>query len=303
MPILHLASAISRQYLLPLAVLLDAIRRHHPADLQIAFHLLHTDLQADDLVRLSTVGEIHPIQIPPAFIQRLPADRRFPIEASVPLLLAEVLPPEVERVLFLDADTWVCDDLRPLWAVGLGDQVLAAVADPAIPLVGAPRGVKGCRDAGIPEGAPYFNAGVMLIQLEQWRRRAVSRLVDDYLRRHAGRVDFLHQEALNAVLWNRWQPLDERWNVPGSLAGRLYGKHSDAWRTPGIVHFAGTMKPWQFAVGGRYSQSYRAAMAEVVSLFPPPAVSAAGLLKSQYDRRCREMFYPIERYLWRNRWF
>jgi lipopolysaccharide biosynthesis glycosyltransferase len=137
MPSLHLASAVNRQYRLPLAVLLDAIRRHHPEDLHIVVHLLHADLQADDLVRLSTLGEIHPIQIPPASLQHLPADRRFPIEAGFPLLLADVLPPDVERVLFLDADTWVCDDLRPLWATDLGEKVLAAVADPAIPLVGA----------------------------------------------------------------------------------------------------------------------------------------------------------------------
>jgi lipopolysaccharide biosynthesis glycosyltransferase len=163
--------------------------------------------------------------------------------------------------------------------------------------------VKGCRDAGIPEDAPYVNAGVLLIQLAQWRQRAVSRQAHDYLRRHPGRVDFLHQEALNAVLWNDWHPLDERWNVPGSLAGRPHGKHSDAWRTPGIVHFANTMKPWQFAIGGRYSQSYRAAMAPGVDLFPPPAVTAAGRLKGHHDQRCRELFYPVERYLWRNRWF
>lgn len=58
MPVLHLASAVNRQYLLPLAVLLDAIRLQHPADLRIVFHLLHTNLQEEDLLRLSTLAEL-----------------------------------------------------------------------------------------------------------------------------------------------------------------------------------------------------------------------------------------------------
>jgi lipopolysaccharide biosynthesis glycosyltransferase len=302
MPVLHLASAVNRHYLLPLAVLLDSIRQHHPRDIRIVFHVLHTGLSDQDLERLSSVADVHAIRINAPRADPLVLTDRFPIEASFPLYLADVLPSNAERVLFLDADTWVCDDLRSLWDVDMGDSVLAAVRDPAIPCCASPRGVKGWHEAGIPMDAPYFNAGVLLIQLARWRQLSLTGRALAYLRRHAGNVDFLHQEALNAVVWNQWHQLDERWNLPGSLTGRLPQRGSDAWRRPGIVHFAGAMKPWLYPIGGPFSAAYRTAMARVTSIFPPPTLTLSGRLKSLYDRHARAAAYPIETYLWRRRW-
>lgn len=49
----------------------------------------------------------------------------FPAEASFPLLLAELLPSDLERVLFLDADTMVMDDIGRLWDLPLGKKPCA----------------------------------------------------------------------------------------------------------------------------------------------------------------------------------
>lgn len=302
MPVLHLASAVNRHYLLPLAVLLDSVRQHHPRDVHIVFHVLHAGLDDQDLQRLSSVADVHPIRIDASRADPLLLTDRFPIEASFPLYLADVLPSNVERVLFVDADTWVCDDLRSLWDIDLGDHVLAAVRDPAIPSCASPRGVKGWQESGIPLDAPYFNAGVLLIQLARWRQLSTTRRALAYLHRHAGNVDFLHQEALNATVWDQWYQLEERWNLPGSLTGRLHPRRSDAWRHPGIVHFAGAMKPWQFPIGGPFSAAYRTAMARVANLFAPPPLTLRRWLTSQYDQRARWIAYPLESYLWGKRW-
>ena len=89
----------------------------------------------------------------------------------MPLLLGELLPDDVERVLFLDADLLVLDDPTGLLEVDLGGRALAAAVDGAIALCSGPRGVRAWREQGIPAFAPYFNAGVMAISLRDWRER------------------------------------------------------------------------------------------------------------------------------------
>lgn len=121
----------------------------------------------------------------------------------------------------------VLEDLASLWETPLDQHVLAAAPDTTVPFCSAPRGVKGWQTLGIPREAAYFNCGVLMIHLARWRQREVTRRVHQYLETTR---DFLHQEALNAVLWDDWKPLDSRWNL---LASRAEGRMSKPPRRPG----------------------------------------------------------------------
>jgi hypothetical protein len=111
---------------------------------------------------------------------------------------------------------------------------------------------------------------------------------------------FLHQEALNAIAWDDWHEVDPRWNVLASHTGRSYWQAAAPARA-GIVHFAGRMKPWRGGVAGPYAAPYRAALAEVAPLLPPPAngVRLRDRALGAYDRRLRDRLFPLERALWR----
>jgi lipopolysaccharide biosynthesis glycosyltransferase len=126
------------------------------------------------------------------------------------LRIEELLPPEVDRVLYLDADVLVRRPLAELWDTPLDGKLIGAVRDPTSPWVSAVRGFP-WREIGIPPTTPYFNAGVMLIPLDRWRGAHVGERALALLRRH----EFVHADqcALNAVLCLSWQPLDRRWNT------------------------------------------------------------------------------------------
>lgn len=300
---IHLASAVDRRYLLPLAVLLESIRRTQAPGEEMVLHLLHRSLLPEDLRRLGTLVNLNPIHVGAEHAQRCVLDATLPAEAAFPLLLAELIPREVEKVLFLDADLMALTDLRPLWELPLGDQVLLAAQDAAVPLCSSRRGVKRWRDLGIPKDTKYFNGGVMLIDLVQWRARSISRRVEAYLQRNLGQLEFVHQEVLNAILWDQRRIIDARWNLPGSLAGRSVAKSESARaQDPGIVHFAGRMKPWRFPVGGPFYPRYQQIMGAVTPLFPPTRASWGERMKSLYDRFGRGLLYPLERLLWQHRW-
>ena len=297
---LHIATAIDAAYLVPLQVAITSLKKHLRPSLTPRLYLLNRNLQRSGVEPIAKLIDTFPIVPGDAAIRKLPRQSGFPPEASFPLLLSECLPADVERVLFLDPDLLVLADVGEIWHTELGDNIIAAVPDMAIPSCWSPRGVKDSRELGIPRDAPYFNAGVMLIDMARWRRENVTARVGDYLNRYAGRTDFSHQEGLNAVLWNRWKQLDQRWNLIASLTGRRYSRDVQAVDAAAMVHFAGQFKPWQFEVGGPFSEQYVSALHELglVNRERPPFKSR---LLSTYDRYLRDYLYGIEHILWKNR--
>jgi len=303
MSTIHVASAISKHYLLPFAVLLDSLTQTLRSGHGLVCHLLHRDLDAADLRLLGGLVDLDPIRVGDVRMRDAPYDARFPPVAAFPLLLADVLPHEIQRVLFLDADMLVMDDVGPLWGLTLDGHAIAAAQDGAIPLCSSPRGVKGWRESGIPRETPYFNGGMLLIDLPVWRAHEVTRRVHDYLRRNRGNVDFLHQEALNAVLWRQRLIVDPRWNLLASRAGRPSDRAgSEAWLRPGIVHFSGRVKPWRSLGGGPFQEPYRKVMNRVSVCFPADPPTITDRLQGFYDRRCRDALYRLEEFCWRMRW-
>jgi lipopolysaccharide biosynthesis glycosyltransferase len=170
------------------------------------------------------------------------------------LRLEELLPRDVERVIYLDTDIVVLDSLAPLWALGATNASTLAVQSGSAPWVCAPDAVP-WQELGLTPDLPYFNSGVLAIPLDRWRRERVSeRALELMSRLEMARGD---QSALNAVLAGAWEKVDPRWNLAG---GHLGPRGTFAWVTegvdvltaafenPAVVHFTrGTSmgRPWQ----------------------------------------------------------
>ena len=264
--------------------------------------LFNTRMGAEQLKTIAALAETQSIVPSAVATNMLPRSPRFIAEAAFPLLLSDLLPESVERVLFLDADLLVLDDIAKIWETDISNVSVAAVVDQAIPLCSSPRGVKNRSSLGIPDSAPYFNAGVMFINLTRWRRLNIPARTSEYFHRISGQADFLHQEGLNAVLWDNWLPLDQRWNLIASLTGRAYSPYKRfSWGPPGIVHFAGRFKPWRMHIGGPFAALYNEFLARSGSGEIRRNESMSDKMLSVYDRYLRNYFYGLERSLWNRR--
>lgn len=293
-----IACSVDDRYVLPLVVMLDSLVETLRPPRRARLHLLHHGLSRGSLDAIAAVVETRVVDIPGACLDRLPRDGRLPPEAAAPLLLPELLPADLARVLFLDADMLVLDDLGPLWTLDLAGRALAAAVDPAIPLCHSPRGVPRAAAHGIPAHAPYFNAGVMLLDLDAWRGRGIADRAFRYVGDLGSRVDFLHQQALNATAWDDWKRLDQRWNVPATGGRWFDATPAAAVAAPGIVHFAGRMKPWRMRIAGRFAAPYARALSRVAGRLPAPAHTVRDAVAGFYDRRLRCVCHPGERFLW-----
>jgi lipopolysaccharide biosynthesis glycosyltransferase len=160
------------------------------------------------------------------------------------LLLPQLLP-ELDRTIYLDADTVVLEPLTPLWEMELGDHAVAAARDAGVPWAAGTN----WRDLGIPPETPYFNGGLLVIPLDLWRREQIAEAATELLRRAAPR--WADQCALNCVTAGRWLEIPKRWNLQTSdIEGR--GAAWALWRAqveeavadPAVIHYSEPAKPW-----------------------------------------------------------
>ena len=173
------------------------------------------------------------------------------------LFFDRYLPPEVETVLFLDADILVRQSPSELFDLDLDGRTLAAVQDFGSSAIALPRSVAGWRDMGLDGRLPAFNAGVLLIDREAWSAKRIEARCVDYLARFSTRIHNVEQDCLNATNAGDWHELHPRWNYQAILEWDFGGDLATAFAfidnenlekarsDPAIVHFAGELKPWK----------------------------------------------------------
>ncbi|MBV9487633.1 MAG: glycosyltransferase family 8 protein, partial [Frankiaceae bacterium] len=180
-------------------------------------------------------------------VDDLPVMDRIPTTMWYRVLLPELLP-DVDRVLYLDADTIVASELQTLWATPLDGAYLAAVSNVFEP------GMEGHAAAvGIDDSTTYFNSGVLLLNLAEMRSDRCSDAILACARNRP--LLWPDQDALNLVLGRRCVLLHPRWNCMNTL---FFGRAGDtifgaervveATSNPGVIHFEGPgmAKPWHY---------------------------------------------------------
>lgn len=149
-------------------------------------------------------------------------------------LLAPALIP-VERIVYVDSDCLILGDLSALASIDLGGAPCGAVQDPI-----QPRLSHDCPwlTTAESDGLPYFNSGLLVIDIALWRESCVSERALELLHREASRCRYWDQTALNFVLRRSWRLLPPEWNFPSNQFD-----HSASVPVR-VIHFLCHEKPW-----------------------------------------------------------
>lgn len=191
---------------------------------------------------------------------KLPRRGRFKAEASF-RLMAPILLERVDKAIYLDCDLVVLHDLAELFDIELADNLLGATRD--ADTAGLYSGYDPCvrehldKTVGLAEPYTYFQSGVLLLNLDVFRRACTP---DDILAyTHANRLRWPDQDILNHFGRGRYVRIDTRWNVlndwqhlrRGHIVAQAPAEIRDdydaARRDPHIVHYAGPDgRPWLY---------------------------------------------------------
>lgn len=127
-------------------------------------------------------------------------------KASFARLYLATLAPQLRKVLYLDCDTMILGDLRPLGKMELPNGCSCAAVAECM-------GDKHKENVGLKSGDPYVNSGVMLIDLDRWREQEIEKLFSAYIQKCSGRIPYVDQGVINAVLKGQIATLDPKYNM------------------------------------------------------------------------------------------
>jgi lipopolysaccharide biosynthesis glycosyltransferase len=250
---LHVACAAEgARYVAHSAAMLHSVLETHPEH-RVHVHYMHgPDVTADQEDRLTKMieaagGQVDFIHVPDPQLEGLPT-RGFTRKATWYRIFLPELRPALDRVIYLDADLIVVDSLDDLWETDLAGNLLGAVTN-----VFERHYEHRPAELGLAGPHVYFNAGVLVMDLEGMRHAGTTAELFDYGVRHAPELAWRDQDTLNVVLGDCRLALHPRWNCMNSFwvmpwAADVFGADAlaDAKRNPAIRHFEGPdrNKPW-----------------------------------------------------------
>lgn len=246
--IVGVVASSDENYALHLTVMFTSLLRNCAEPGSVALFCI--DGGIDDATKQRMQREVqkaggHPVdfvQFDKSRYEHLPTIKHITSSAYYRISIPEIFDEAVKKIVYLDCDIIVRGDIRDLAATDITDYHVAAVEN----LSGHTY-----RQLGIPQNE-YFNSGVLLLNLELWRRDNISDQVLQFKQDNPHRISTNDQCALNGILHTRWKRLPLKWNHQTGLyrsSPQIDGFDPEEVREanldPQVIHYIGWDKPWR----------------------------------------------------------
>lgn len=212
--------ASDNHYAILIAALLKSIDINHKTDEHIDFHIIDDGISVKTRKQLNTIANPERItlkwfeskKVIPADVT-IPVDSSsFPLTAYLRVFSPYVIDQNADKLIYLDVDTIVQDDISKFWNIPLGNYTIGAIQDVGKTVDCAWGGVPNYQELGLKADTKYFNSGVLLINAKKWRAENISNQVISALIKYKKHVRLADQYGMNVVMANKWLELDSRWN-------------------------------------------------------------------------------------------
>lgn len=248
---ISLLATLDHRYLPQLQILLTSLQVNNPGE-TFSLYLLHSGIPAEALIGVRQQCDaygysFYPICVDEHLFKNAPVSRQYPKEMYYRLLAPQLLPPEMDRVLYLDPDILVINPLRPLWETELNGNLFAAAAH-----TGKTELANSVNKLRLGTEQDYYNSGVLLMDLDLGRQEIRPQVLFDYVAQHRKELVLPDQDVLNALYSKQIFPLEDvQWNYDArnysNYLLRSGGVCDIRWvmEHTAILHFCGKEKPWK----------------------------------------------------------
>ena len=222
-------------YAILIAALLKSIDVNHKTHEHIDFHIIDDGISNKFKKQLETIVDPSRLtifwhtskSIIPSNLS-IPVDTSgFPMTTYLRVFAPNVVGLDVHKLLYIDVDIILQDDISKLWHMSTGEHVIAAVQDIAKTVDCDWGGLPNYKELGLDPKTKYFNAGVLLINTDKWREQNISAEIIGALIKYKETVQLGDQYGLNVVFATKWEELDPKWNWFASLEKG----------NPSLIHF------------------------------------------------------------------
>lgn len=217
------------------------------------FYIIAENFSSENIDKIKKIKEHNVnIEIIPARQKTLDYSHlgRF---ASFKIAMQKIFIPDylenIDKVLYLDADTLVQKDLNKIYSTNMGGAYIGATKDGL--MYQFPEHIT---EIGLDWRKFYFNSGVMLLNLKDMRKDAIIEKSITYFNTHY--EVFGDQDILNVVVNDKVIPISYRYNCNSTFFEekdaeflsnfyneKVYQTSRENYDNATILHFAG-YKPW-----------------------------------------------------------
>lgn len=155
------------------------------------------------------------------------------------IFIPELFSTDIKKVLYLDCDVCVCNNLNVLFNIDMTGKAIAAAIDPESYMDNVYTRLSLRRENG------YICSGVLMINLDFWRKNKTADKILDYGRKHPHLTLFPDQDAINVICQTSKIILSPKYSPFIRIAKFYPGQEwKEYFNHPTIVHFAGCA-PWK----------------------------------------------------------
>lgn len=244
--IINIAFACDNKYARYTGAVICSILKNLSSDKICHFYILSTSISQenkDRFLKLKRFKQCEVFFIKPdeSFVQifkDIKLQEHVKIETfykfSLPLIL-----PKLDRILFLDSDIVVLEDISPLYESTLEDFCFAAVEDAnqrlKIPF-------------GYPDEYIYFNSGVILFNIKQIKNSTYMDRIKTKVKENFDKYKVSDQDMFNDCFYDKIKKLSYKYNLHHTRYGFFNPMNTNDYfaslNKPVIWHFTGPIKPW-----------------------------------------------------------
>lgn len=232
---IHIAFGVDANFIRPMGVAMTSIIDNNPNQ-SLIFHVFANSIETVDVERLKRLADAEEVLIYLYLINQdvfksLQTTWNYTVATYNRFIVAKLLYPAVERVIYIDADMVCKGNLGELAKMDFEDNIAMVVHDQGKFVASHMKTLDLKHDR-------YFNAGMLYIDLKAWNENQISEQAIELLQQR--KFFLLDQDALNILLDGRAKFIDRRWNEICNMEK----KSSKISQEAVLVHFASRNKPW-----------------------------------------------------------
>lgn len=247
-------------YAMPCGVCITSIFENNKNE-KCNIYILTNELKQSTISRFEQLSKIYGqkiniVKINTSLLNGLKVSDRFRESIYYRFIIPDII--NDDKALYLDCDIIVTQNLTDLWNTDITDYACAVVEDQ--------NGDDIRLHNRIEMYSTYFNSGMLLMNLDYWRKNKLKKHLVDYVYQNPERCLYPDQDALNALLENKVIFLDYKYNYQELMTWskeKLF-LHRSKWEQahkylnilPVIIHYTSSIKPWNVECNHCYKQYF-----------------------------------------------
>lgn len=224
-------------------------------------YILHKELSNEEIKRLEDLiknndSTFYELKVDKKIFENMPKGIKdsYPMEIYYKLLIPNLVPNDLDRILFCDVDMIVNKSINDLFTIDFEDKFIAACSDYFVNKYN----IEHKKNLKL-ENENYFNVGVLLLNLNKLRQIKLFEQSIEIIEKNKEFLKFPEQDILNIICKDKVIYLDEKYNYITKIRGFKdlikYIMKKDNREEIVIFHYAG-IKPCNSLYDGKYYELF-----------------------------------------------